>query len=267
MVTLSPILKLDDRKTFGVLGALSLDLVVVRLQDLICKRTFKFNETYRQIVSQQGLHNFLNFNGKILLSLIMKDQIIANLNPERYSEAIHSLKPDSFTTVDGETYEGEFVCSTAELERITKENNKLLDLASDFKPVGLVKGCSEVLIKNHAQQLKSKGIDEYIFHVSDFLRNGGKPDLINKARLYALTIRPFAKNLILYGVGSSKLHNKFSFADKYVTFTHFINATHRKKVVGNKIMTCLNAYNENTITENFINMYYTVESLEKQQTM
>ena len=244
--------------------SLDIDLIVVRLQDLISKRTYKFNETYNQIIEMQGLHNFLNFKGEILLSLIMKDRIIPNLNPERYSEAIHLLKPNSFTTVDGETYESDFDCARAELERITRENDELLKLAPEFKPVGLVKGCSEKTIENHAKQLKTKGIDELIFHVSDFSRHG-KPVMIKRARLYSRKIRPHAKNLMLYGLGSPNLFNQFCFADRYVTLTHYVTAMKGKKFTGCKTMKYSGGCNEEIITKNFDNIHNIIKSMEHQK--
>lgn len=61
MVLLSPIVKLDAKETFGVLGVVPIELVTVRLQDVVSKRTFELSKTYDNIVSAGGLHDFLNF--------------------------------------------------------------------------------------------------------------------------------------------------------------------------------------------------------------
>lgn len=106
MVSLSPIVRLDFRDTFEVFRAFPVGLVVVRLQDVVSKNTYKFNKTYYDVISAGGLHDFLDFRGHILLSLIMRDELIANFGPENYAEVLNSLTPDYFTTVDGETYEG-----------------------------------------------------------------------------------------------------------------------------------------------------------------
>lgn len=53
MVILCPIIKLDAKETFEVCKAVPLKLVVVRLQDLVSKRTFKFNKVHSDIVSFQ----------------------------------------------------------------------------------------------------------------------------------------------------------------------------------------------------------------------
>jgi hypothetical protein len=203
MVLLSPIIRLDTKESFSVIEAVPLDLVVVRLQDLISKSNFKFTELFNQIVACGGLHKFLSFDGKILLSLIMRDEIIANFGPVRYAEAINSLCPDLFTTVDGETYEGEVWLSAKELKRINSENQQLLALVSGSKPVGLVKGCTPSQIENHAKLLVAEGMGELIFHVGDFFRLRDLM-MIKRARMYSLIIRKYAKSLILYGLGSPK---------------------------------------------------------------
>jgi hypothetical protein len=187
MVAISPIIRLDTKETFGVLKVVPLDLIVVRFQDLISKRTFEFNETFNQIVASNGLHTFLDFKGRILLSLIMKDNLIANLKPKNYAEAINSLSPDSYTTVDGETYEGEFLRSSGELKRIQRENEELISLVSGSNPVGLVKGCSETQVIDQVKLLKSHGIDEFVFHISDFSRNGNRV-MIRRGKTLALAI-------------------------------------------------------------------------------
>ena len=123
MVSLSPLIRLDSKETFCVLKVVPTDLVVVRYQDLISKTNFQFNAIYNQIIACGGLHNFLNFQGSIVLSLIMKDRLIANSKPSQYARAINTLVPDFYTTVDGETYEGEFEKSEKELEKVEEKRN------------------------------------------------------------------------------------------------------------------------------------------------
>ena len=174
MIKLIPLVKLDTPESFIVLKAEHVDLIVVRLQDLVSESTFKFNDTYEEIVSVGGLHKFLGFNGEILLSLIMKDEIIANFSPKMYAEVINSVKPDKYTTVDGETYEGEAWLASKEIERINLENRELMRLTTEFTPVGLVKGCTTTQIEDHAKKFEALGVNEFIFHVGDFLRNGDR---------------------------------------------------------------------------------------------
>ena len=263
MVQLSPIIKLDARETFDVLKVVPIELAVVRLQDLVLKDSFKFKKTFRKVVSAGGLHNFLGFSGRILLSLVMRDEIVAKYKPERYAIAINYLRPDSYTTIDGETYEGEYSLSWHEIERIHAENKQLITLCPKYEPIGLVKGCSEKQIEYHIGLLKSLGISDFIFHVGDFFRHG-RPDMIRRARSYSSKIRKHAECLILYGIASPKRLLEFSFADIYVSFTHFVTARNGMKIVGTNKIKYTGGYDSKIITSNFIEIYKNVKSLNKQ---
>ncbi|MGA2682035.1 MAG: hypothetical protein ABSF44_09580 [Candidatus Bathyarchaeia archaeon] len=208
----------------------------------------------------------MNFNGQIVLSLIMKDGLIANLKPTNYATAINSLHPDSFTTVDGETYDGEFLVSSQELKRIHRENEELLSLVPNVKPIGLVKGCSETQVVNHLKQLKSYGIDEFVFHISDFFRNGNR-SMIRQARTLSLAIRKNAEKLILYGFSSQKRLQEYSFADRFVTSAHFVAALNGWKFVGTKQTKYTGGYNAQVITENFAQLCNNIKNLRLQKTL
>ena len=263
MVTLSPIVRLDVKETFDVFKAVPVEMVVVRLQDLVSKRTYNFNKTYNDAISAGGLHNFLDFHGHILLSLIMKDEIIVNFQPQKYAYVINSLAPDSYTTIDGQTYEGEYSLSSREIERIYIESKELVKLCPRHQPLGLVKGCTENQIERHMELLKSLEIEDFVFHVGDFLRHGD-PNMIMKARSFSHRMRKNAKRLILYGIGSQERLLEFSFADVYVSFNHFVTAKNGMKFVGTKKVKYSGSYSPKIVVDNFIQMYKNVESLKKQ---
>jgi len=263
MVILAPIVKLTDKATFDVFKVCSLPLIVVRLQDLVSKRKFKFNSLYHDIVSRGGLHNYLKFDGEILLSLIMKDEMLAHLKASQYAEAINSLLPDFCTTVDGETYEGEYSLSISELSRINKENEELTRLSPKCTLYGLVKGCTQHQIEEHIRHLRALRIDDLVFHVGDYFRNGD-PNLIMRARDYSTIIRRHARRLILYGMGSQKRLLEFSFADVYATFNHFVTAKNGMQFVGTKKVKYNGSYRPEIVTSNFLQMNENVRLLVKQ---
>lgn len=263
MVVLSPIVKLDAKDTFGVLNVLPIDLATVRLQDVVLKGTFRFKKTYREIVSAGGLHDFLKFRGRILLSLIMRDEIIANFSPKKYARAIDSLMPDSYTTIDGETYEGEYSLSLSEIERIHSQNKELVELCPNCQPIGLVKGCSTKQIDYHIMLLKSLGIEDFVIHVGDFFRRGD-PGMIRRAKSYSLRARKHAKCLFLYGMGSQKRSLEFSFADVFISFNHFVTARNGMRFVGTKKIKYIGSYNPQIVIDNFVEMYKNMEKLNEQ---
>jgi len=264
MVVLSPVINLSDKSTFKVLDAVPVSLVVVRLQDLVSKKTFEFNKTFNDVMAAGGLHNFLGYSGPIVLSLIMRDDIIANFNPQKYALAINSIRPTSYTTIDGETYEGEISLSIAEINRINKENKELVRLCPRYLPIGLVKGCTAEQIELHIEHLKLLGIKDFIFHVGDFFRHGDTK-MINKARNFASKIRNHARYLMLYGMGSQKKLLEFSFADVYISFNHFVTAINGMKFVGTNKIKYNSGYNPDIMVTNFLEMYKNIDLLNKQK--
>ena len=154
MTKLYPVIKINEPSVLNVWKGLPIEVLVVRLQDLICPRSLNLNSTFLQIKEKRGIHKFLDFDGKIILSLIMKDRMIHGFNPYRYLEVIDTLKPDFYTTVDCETYEKEELVSKAEIKRSFLETSRLIRLCKDSKPIGQVKGCTKSQINTHLTLLK-----------------------------------------------------------------------------------------------------------------
>jgi len=264
MVTLIPVVNVNDRSTSDVWNIIPTSFIVVRLQDLVSDKTFKFNKTFCEIKPVGGIHPFLNFHGKIILSLIMKDKIISNFNSVLYAYVINTLKPDFYTTVDGETYEGEESVSLKEINRCFNETKNLIPLCPGIMPIGQVKGCNDKQIVYHINLLKSLGIDKFVFHTSDFFRQGD-PNMILRARAYASTIRKHVKYLILYGMGSQKRLLEFSFADAYATFNHFVTARNGMKYVGVNKIRYSESYKPEIVKQNLREMYNNLKRLDSQK--
>lgn len=266
MVDLIPVIKLDDRSTFGVWNVIPTKTIVVRLQDLVSKRTFKFNNIFHDIKAVGGVHNFLGYERVIILSLIMRDEIIDNFNPDLYSKVINTLKPDFYTTVDGWTYEGTESDSSLQIERCFEQTEALIKLCPDSLPLGLVKGCTEDQIDDHIALLKSIGITDFVFHVGDFSRHGDSK-MMWRARKYARKIKRHANSLILYGMGSQTKMAKFSFADSFVTSSHFITANYGMKFVGaKKVGYYGKEKRKEVIKNNVFEMYVNIQKMNFYQT-
>lgn len=264
MVEIYPVIKVNEPSISYIWQGLPLDCLVVRLQDLISPFTFEFNNVFYKIKEANGIHNFLGFNGKIILSLVMKDVFIHQFDEDRYAEVINTLKPDFYTTVDGETYEGEIETSKQEIKRCFIETAKLITLCPNSKPIGQVKGCSKHHLLCHIHLLKSIGINDFIFHVGDFFRNG-EPIMRQLAKEYALLIRKYADTLILYGMGSQKRLLEFSFADAYITFNYFVKAINGKKYARVNKMDYLGGYSPSIVKHNLIEMIKNVANIKKQK--
>lgn len=263
MTDLYPVVKVNEPSIINVWRGLPIKCLVVRLQDLICPMSLKLNSTFLQIKEKGGIHKFLDFDDKIILSLIMKDSLIHKFNPYRYLEVIDTLKPDYYTTVDCETYEKEELVSKSEIKRSFLETSKLIGLCKDSKPIGQIKGCTKSQINTHLMLLKSLNIEDFVFHMGDFFRNGS-PAMISRAKDYSLMIRKNAKNLILYGMGLQSKLLEFSFADAYTTLNYFVNALNGKKFVSIKKINYTGGYSPKIVRENLIQIIKNMDNIKKQ---
>jgi len=133
-------------------------------------------------------------------------------------------------------------------------------------PIGHIKGCCPAQILAHCFRFKALGIQDFIFHTGDFLKRGDT-NLINIARSYAYDIRKQARTLILYGMGAPSRFLEFSFADAFITFRHFVSATHGLKIIGSKEFRNETGYNSKLVMENFLELRNCVQKLNNQKTL
>ncbi|MCF7860886.1 hypothetical protein K9M79_01480 [Candidatus Woesearchaeota archaeon] len=223
MVQYIPIIKINQPSIVSVWQEIHPSMIIIRLQDLVSPVTYQFNKVFSKIKESNSIKEFLKYHGKVILSFIMKDDIIKNFPINRYVEAINTLKPDFFTTVDGWTYEGEYEISEQEIIRCFLETKQIINQCPDATPIGQIKGCSKEQMKYHIGLLKSLGINRFVFHVGDYFRDTDEK-LIGKAKVYSSFIKKKVESLILYGMGSQKKITEYSFADAYASMNYFIKA-------------------------------------------
>lgn len=222
-----PLIRLDCKRSIELARSINRKIIVVPIYDLILESNAKPNQKFKKIKKAGGIHNYLNYNGIIILSLIMKDEIIWKCLPEQYAEIINGIMPDAYTTIDGGTYDKEELESIQEIIRISKETKKLISLCPNIKPIGHVKGCNKSQIKLHLNFLKSLGINTFLFHTGDFFRKGDK-EMMNKAKTFCSLIKKDKNILFVYGVGTPKRMLEFSFCDLFITYNHFVTARYGK---------------------------------------
>jgi hypothetical protein len=263
MVKYYPTIKLNQPSIRNVWKGLLLDVIFIRLQDILCSKTSKLNNIFYDIQAAGGIHAYLNFDGIIILSLIMRDKLISMFDENRYAEVIKAIKPDCITTVDGETYEGEEVKSLDELKRMVMQTSKLLKLCPEVVPIGQIKGCTEKQILFHLDMLKALGITKFIFHVGDFFRNGNK-DAIARAKKYITAIHKQTDSLILYGLGSQKRIYEFSFVNGYASLSYFVKARHGKKLFGTNELSGYH-YNYDLVRHNLEQIMLNIKHINEQK--
>lgn len=261
MVSLIPVVKLNYNKSFELVK--NAPAIVVRLQDMLTKKSANPNYLFKEICSYGGLHNFLNYPGVIILSLIMKDELIQKLKTEKCAEMINSLNPNFYTTSDGATYDKHERDSFMEIIRLSRDTKKLISLCPEIVPIGQVKGCNENQIRFHLNFLESLGIRLFTFHVGDFFRNGDE-NMIRKAKYFASIIKKENNILFLYGFSTQKRLVEFSFADAYITYGHMVTAKNGMKFNGTKREKFSNKSFFEIASHNFNQMLLNVNNIKNQ---
>ena len=227
-------MRLSCEKSIKLAKAINPPLVVIPLYDFICNSTAKPNGLFKKIKEAEGIHKYFDYNGLVILSTIMRDDLIKKfILPEQYEEIINGLCPDYYFTPDGETYEKRENKSLREIIRLISITPQIIKLCQNSKPIGLVKGCNRSQILFHKNFLNKLGIKIFAFHTGDFFKNGDK-NMIQRAKLYCSLIKEKDNFLILYGLGAPSRMLEFSFSDMFITYNHFVNAKHKKIFINKK---------------------------------
>lgn len=261
MVKTYVVIKVNQPSIRNVWRGLDVELLVVRVQDLVSPITFEYNKTFYDIRQAGSIHSFLNTDKRIVLSLVMKDEIIRDFGADRYIEIIKVLKPDFFTTVDGWTYEDQHKISWNEIKRCTEQTLKIMQACPGVIPIGQVKGCSKQQLLVHISLLKSLGIKQFLFHIGDYFRTG-EENLMVTGKIYASFIRKHVDELILYGMSSPKRLIEYSFADGFMTLGYFVKARYGKKIIGHKIQKA--PYSTSLVMSNLIQQIKNIKSTKSQ---
>ena len=140
--TLYPVIKLDEPATRAPWLDVNCHGVVIKSQHLLSKNGKKTNKLFDQITKSGGIHNFIEYQGIVILSSIMPDYTLSHFSPEAYADMIEALGPNSYITPDGETYLGEYARSSREIDRMIGESERIIRLCPEYFPIGLVKGCT-----------------------------------------------------------------------------------------------------------------------------
>ena len=232
---IAPLVRLNCKKGIRLAEAINSPVIVVPIYDFISNSSANPNELLKKIKKGGGLHKMLNnYKGVIILSLIMKDDLIKKFKfPEQYAEIINGLYPDFYFTPDGLTYEKKDADSLREIIRLFSLTTSLIKLCPNSHPIGLVKGSNHLQIKNHKDFFKRLGIKIFAFHTGDFFRNADN-SMIQKAKYYCSLIKGEDNILMLYGLGAPKRMLEFSFSDFFITGSHFVNAKRGKIFIGTK---------------------------------
>jgi len=150
-----PIIKVSERDSW-FWEKLNHPALIVKLEEFLLQPSL-LNE-----VAKCGLHDFLGFNGIIILSSIMPDEILDKLSGREYGELVEKLKPDAFMFIDDYTYiDDPYLISWRNLFRLFQRTLEMKDI--EAYPIGLIKGASRKQIAWCIESLVKMGIRTFAF--------------------------------------------------------------------------------------------------------
>ncbi|MEM2088401.1 MAG: hypothetical protein QXF52_06985, partial [Thermoproteota archaeon] len=130
-----PEIDITDERSWVWKDGFQMPMVFVPLWQLLT------DENILSQASSKGLHDYLGFYGKILLSMVMPDELIDRLETKDYFKLIEELGPDATMVPDNYTY------TDVPLYQSWSQTIRLVSFANDFLKldvplIGLVKGAN-----------------------------------------------------------------------------------------------------------------------------
>ncbi len=182
------------------------------------------NEEILRKASSEGLHDFLGFNGRIFLSMVMPDELIDKLRLENYFRLINELRPDATMIPDNYTYVDD------PLFLSWSQTGKLVSLANDFLKldiplIGLVKGANHLQIDWAIRKQAEMGYVSFAMPARELLEDNLLGDLLPGAVMSLEWVSKRTKTafeLLIYGVGRMLKYRGLS----YSNLSWFLEAKH-----------------------------------------
>ncbi|MBO3804027.1 MAG: hypothetical protein JTT11_09210 [Candidatus Brockarchaeota archaeon] len=218
----APVVRLTDERSW-FWDDLSLPWIVVRLSE------FVKNKALTQEVSSRGLHDFLGFDGKILLSTVMEDELLDALTPKDYVGMINDIGPDATMTPDSYTYlDDPLYLSWEQTMKQAAYSRAFSEL--DIPVVGIVKGVIWKQIAWSAERAIELGCGSFVIPSRE-LAALGLLDGVVSAVTSVLRRCKISAQLLLYGISHPQRWGRGEFA--YSGLSWFIGAKNGYYFKGN----------------------------------
>jgi len=148
-------------------------------------------------VSRKGLHDHLGFDGKIVLSTVMPDELIDKLQSKDYLEFVRDLKPDATMVPDNYTYiDDPMYLSWSQTIRLVRNALSFLEL--DIPAIGLIKGATPEQVGWSTKQLLDMGIVTFALPARELSRSELLENILAPA-LLVFEEHKLNANLMIYG--------------------------------------------------------------------
>lgn len=221
--TVEPIIVATNEKSLSLLRNPNFrcSRAFLRASEFITSNGKSFTPLFYQTAARGGFNTANDIDTPIVLSLIMDDARCSGLSPKMVSKLIKELKPAYCTTMDEATYLRDKSWSIHKLKQIRTKNRQVIKHHPEMKFIGVIKGSTVAQIRGHVSELQSLGIEQFIFHIGDYIAHGDKYEL-KCAKEFVQTICKLVPTLYLYGIGSKKMIQTFPYVDGIITLNHII---------------------------------------------
>ncbi|MBO3808606.1 MAG: hypothetical protein FGF50_03325 [Candidatus Brockarchaeota archaeon] len=205
-----PQIDISDKKSWFWRHGVELPEIFVPLWQLLVDKTLL------EEASLKGLHDFLGFNGRIFLSLVMPDELLDKLRFKDYFRLVKNLGPDATMIPDNYTYvDDPLFLSWSQTVRLVSLANDFLKL--DTPLIGLIKGANHLQIDWAIRKQVEMGFVSFAMPVRELLEDNVLGDLLPGA---LMSLKYFSKRtktdfeLLLYGIGRRlKYREMFSYSN------------------------------------------------------
>lgn len=207
----------DSRSWFWKYG-IELPEIFVPLWQLLV------NKEILNKASSKGLHYYLEFDGRVFLSLVMPDELIDKLRTDDYFKLIKDLRPDATMVPDNYTYiDDPLFLSWSQTIRLISLANDFLKL--DTPLIGLVKGANPLQIDWVIRKQVEMGYVSFAMPARELFEEGMLSLFLSDALMSLKWISKGIKTsfeLLLYGVGRRLKHKEIG----YSNLSWFLEAKH-----------------------------------------
>ena len=169
-----------------------------------------------------GIHRFLGYDGKIILSTVSPDEIIEKLDGKKYAKLINSIKPDAAMVLDYCTYiDHPFALSWYQLFKLVRESEELLRRI-DIPIFGIIKGVDQYQVDWCLKKMLNLGVNILVVHYKGL---NWKPSIFGRSLFDYLLEKiydfPYDKRVMLHG-RSPLLHIYYRL--RHASLSWFLNA-------------------------------------------
>jgi len=175
--------------------------------------------------SSKGLHDYLEFDNRIFLSLVMPDELLDKLKIEDYFKLINDLRPDATTIPDNYTYvDDPLFLSWSQTVKLVSLANDFLKL--DIPLLGLVKGANPLQVDWAIRKQVEMGYVSFVMPARELSEDNVLDDLLPSALMSLRQSSKMTKTdfeLLIYGIGHRLKHKEIS---GYSNLSWFLEAKH-----------------------------------------